>query len=104
MRVGFVLLAALGVAAAIASQTLTLLVIPPIGAIPDGMTVLIQRTGQLQMIDSVDAMCDRTGAGVSPLCRSMAITAAQPERIIARLPYSRQLYLFSTGGRDFSGR
>lgn len=75
--------------------------VQPIGAIPDGVTMLIVRAGtQLKFFDSADAMCERIQGGVSLLCRlgALGALADQKEIIILRLPYIEAFYLASTGG------
>src|SRR5205814_7593542 len=59
--------AAILVAGFVASTQLTLFVIPPIGAVPDGRTVLISRTAATKFVDSPDAVCERIQGGVSLL-------------------------------------
>ncbi len=87
--------------AAIATYVSTALVtIQPIGAIPDGVTLWVWRTDAIEFVDSPDAICERRFGGVSPLCRLGAMVALR-DRIIARLPYSETLYLWSTGGRTY---
>lgn len=82
---------------------LTLFVVQPIGAVPDGRTLLIRQTGKLHFIDSADAVCAREHDGVSLLCRGVILGAvAKNSSILARLPYSRTLYLISTDGKDYS--
>lgn len=81
--------------------TTALVTVPPIGAIPDGVTVWVWRTDAMNFIDSPDAMCQRRIGGVSLLCRVAAL-AALSDKIIARLPYSETLYLWSTGGSTYS--
>lgn len=68
-------------------------VIQPIGAIPDGITVIVHGLPGLMPFDSPDAVCQRTQGGVSLLCRGM--TAGQVGRegnILLRLPYSDFFY------------
>jgi len=90
------------IAIAIYTQ-ITIFVIPPIGAIPEGRTVIMLRLNKTNFIDSPDAMCDRMQGGVSLLCRGMAMAAVvEKTKIIARLPYSDSLYLLSTDGKRFS--
>ncbi|MDP3277937.1 MAG: hypothetical protein Q8Q09_22320 [Deltaproteobacteria bacterium] len=72
-------------------------VVPPIGAIPDGVTVWVWRTDAMNFIDSPDALCERRMGGVSLLCRATALRAMS-DKIIVRLPYSETLYLWSTQG------
>lgn len=71
-------------------------VIQPIGAIPDGVTALVAGVPGLHVIDSPDAICQRTEGGVSLLCRGMtAGSIARNGTIIARLPYSSILFRLS---------
>ena len=81
---------------------LTLFVIPPIGALPEGRTVIITRLNKTEFIDSPDAMCERIQGGVSLLCRGMVMGAiVEKATILARLPYSSGLYSISTGGKSY---
>ena len=90
------------IAIAIYTQ-ITLFVVPPIGAVPEGRTVIMLRLNKTNFIDSPDAMCDRMQGGVSLLCRGMVMAAVlEKTKIIARLPYSDWLYLQSTDGKRFS--
>ncbi len=78
--------------------------IQPIGAIPEGVTLFVNRTGtNLKFFDSPDAMCERTMNGVSLLCRLSALGALADieDKIISRLPYIRLFYLLSTGGSEY---
>ena len=86
----------------IASTQFTLFVIPPIGAVPEGRTVLISRTTATHFVDSPDAVCERIQGGVSLLCRGLVMgQVVQASTIYARMPYSRTLYLLSTGGKTY---
>lgn len=81
---------------------LTLFVIPPIGALPEGRTIVITRLNKTEFIDSPDAMCERIQGGVSLLCRGMVMaTVADRATILIRLPYSEWLYNISTGGKSY---
>ncbi|MDO9271073.1 MAG: hypothetical protein Q7T96_18360 [Methylobacter sp.] len=81
---------------------LTLFVVPPIGAIPEGKTLIISRLNKTEFIDSADAMCERMQGGVNLLCRGMLLGAvAEKSTIYLRLPYSEWLYLISTGGKQY---
>lgn len=96
---------AIGIAAvltvAITTQ-ITIFVIPPIGALPEGKTVIITRLNKTKFIDSPDAMCERIQGGVSLLCRGMVMGAViEKPTIILRLPYSSWLYGISTGGKVY---
>ncbi|MFO0560245.1 MAG: hypothetical protein U0269_19670 [Polyangiales bacterium] len=81
-------------------STTALVTVPPIGAIPNGVTVWVWRANAMNFIDSPDAMCERRMGGVSLLCRAVALGAIA-DKIIVRLPYSETLYLWSTGGRTY---
>ena len=81
---------------------LTVFVVPPIGAVPEGRTVIMLRLNKTNFIDSPDAMCERLQGGVSLLCRGMAMAAVvKNTKILLRLPYSHSLYLVSTGGKTY---
>lgn len=81
---------------------LTIFVIPPIGALPEGKTVIITRLNKTEFIDSPDAMCERIQGGVSLLCRAMVMGAViNKASILVRLPYSSWLYGVSTGGKHY---
>ena len=84
------------------STQLTLLVVPPIGAVPDGRTVVISRTKATNFVDSPDAVCERIQGGVSLLCRGLVMgQLLNGATIYARLPYSDVLYVWSTGGKRY---
>src|SRR5262245_31290964 len=102
-RRGWLLLIGLLLISAIVCYTqLTIFVVPPIGAVPQGRTLLISRLNGTDFIDSSDAMCERIQGGVSLLCRGMLLGAvAEKSTIYARLPYSETLYLISTGGKTY---
>lgn len=81
---------------------ITIFVVPPIGALPEGRTVIIARLNKTEFIDSPDAMCERIQGGVSLLCRGMVMAAViEKSTILARLPYSSWLYTISTGGKTY---
>jgi hypothetical protein len=101
---GLLGLVLLGVAGYVISTTITIFVVPPIGMLPDGRTVILLRhSAVLKFVDSADAICDRKMDGVSLLCRAIAMgTVAKDNEILMRLPYSQSLYLVSTGGKTWS--
>lgn len=81
----------------------TIFVIQPIGALPEGGTLVILRLNNGRFVDSPDAMCDRIQGGVNLLCRGAILGAvAENSTVLFRLPYSRTLYLISTGGAEYS--
>lgn len=75
--------------------------IQPIGALPEGGTVLVWRRGSEPFFNSPDGTCLRVQEGVSLLCRMVALGQAPVDRIILRLPYQHWAYLASTGGQEF---
>jgi hypothetical protein len=90
------------VALGIGAQFITLFVIQPIGAIPEGRTVVITRLTTMHFIDSADAWCERKMGGVNLLCRGL-VTAkvAKEATILVRLPYSKALYEISTNWKEY---
>jgi len=82
---------------------LTLFVVPPIGALPEGKTVVILRLNKTNFIDSPDALCERIQGGVSLLCRGVMLAGVlEKSKILVRLPYSESLYQISTNGKTYS--
>ena len=81
-------------------------VVQPIGAIPGGVTVVYWRLGtRMPFIGSADGLSDDLTGSVSLLSRGMmmaSVTEVIEDRIILRMPYSRTLYLISTGGVDYA--
>ncbi len=86
---------------ALAASSLTIFVIQPIGAIPDGATVLIWRREKTHFIDSADAVCEREMGGVNLLCRAGVLAGVAKGDLLLKLPYSQTLYEWSTGGRTY---
>jgi capsular polysaccharide biosynthesis protein len=81
---------------------LTIFIVPPIGSVPEGRTVIITRLNKTEFIDSPDAMCERIQGGVNLLCRGMVIgVVLEKSKILLRLPYSSWLYNISTGGKTY---
>jgi hypothetical protein len=85
----------------IATQ-ITFFAVQPIGAIPDGVTLVMLRGEGTKLFDSADAMCERMNNGVSLLCRG-AVLAAVVENgtILMKLPYIDIVYSISTGGSRY---
>ena len=78
--------------------------IQPIGALPDGVTVIYHsRNPEMPFFSSPDGLCLEIQGSVTLLCRVAAIGALDElgERILLRLPYNRWAYLRSTGGLEF---
>ena len=98
-KIGLVVTAVLAV---VIYTQITIFLIPPIGAVPEGKTVIITRLNKTEFIDSPDAMCERIQGGVSLLCRGMVMSAVIGKAtILLRLPYSSWLYNISTGGKTY---
>jgi hypothetical protein len=78
-------------------------VIQPIGAIPEGATIVYWRSGinlNLDFISSADGVLEKSGTGVSLLGRGVILAkVAKPikKREIVRFNYSETFYLWSTG-------
>ncbi len=80
---------------------LRVLVIPPIGAIPEGATLVVKGVPGLRIIDSADAFCFRQGT-LNLLCRAGVLAAVgqrAEDTIVLRLPYMAWLYQL-TGAPD----
>lgn len=80
-------------------------VIQPIGAIPEGATIVYWRSGlNIPFIASADGLLEDSGAGVSLLGRGIILSKlADPimKRKIIRFGYSEKLYLWSTSGKKY---
>lgn len=75
-------------------------VVQPIGAIPDGVTVIVMNVRGINLIDSPDAFCARQGSP-NLLCRgASAARVASQGTILFRLPYNQTLY-WMTGAPDY---
>lgn len=105
-----VALALVSVFFAFAFAKITIFVIPPIGAIPEGRILVITRyearypteKNKSKFIDSPGAMCERLIGSVNLLCRGMAIIiVTKNTKTIFSLPYSSWLYSISTGGKIY---
>jgi hypothetical protein len=84
------------------SQLLTIFVVQPVGAVPEGRTIIITRLTTMNFVDSADAWCERNIGGVSLLCRGAVLARlGEQSTILLRLPYSSILYRISTKGRTY---
>jgi hypothetical protein len=80
---------------------LTIYVVPPIGNLPGGMTIVFPRLSETNFIDSPDAMCEHNTGQINLLCRVTTLGAAAAKaRIVARMPYSVTLYRMPTHGNN----
>src|SRR5438874_692016 len=101
MRAGVLLLVVMLVGGLLSTQV-SIFVVQPIGAVPEGRTLVISRLQGSTFIDSADAMCERIQGSVNLLCRGMVIgQVGQNATIYLRLPYSGTLYSLSTGGKAY---
>lgn len=78
--------------------------IQPIGALPEGITIIYHSRGsEMPFFSSPDGMCLQIQGSVSLLCRGVALSASTEllDRVIIKLPYSHWAYLKSTGGLEF---
>ncbi len=99
---GILSLVAIAAAILFATTQLALFIVQPIGAVPEGRTLVIWRADTMKLIDSADAWCERQTKTVSIMCRSLVLAEiADKDVIIAKLPYSETLYLWSTDGRMY---
>jgi hypothetical protein len=80
-------------------------VIQPLGAFPNGMTIWYAKQGlPLRFVESADGFLVSKGLDVTLLGRGMALSTMLDmisDKTIAKLPYIRPLYLISTGGREY---
>jgi hypothetical protein len=101
-----IVLGAVALACVVFRLTCGIFVIQPIGAIPDGVTIVYWRVGtKMPFVSSADGLLEESGSGVSLLGRGAVLAGiADPitERELFRFGYSRTLYLWSTGGKEFS--
>jgi len=99
---GLIALVICVVLAILAYTQLTIFVIQPLGAIPEGRTMVMLRLNKTQFIDSADAICERMQGSVNLICRMGVMGGvAGNATVLMRLPYSEWLYLISTGGKHY---
>lgn len=78
--------------------------VQPIGAIPEGVTIIYYSRGpRMPLFSSPDGMCLEIQRSVTLLCRMAAFSAVEEiaDRIVVRLPYNDMAYLISTSGARF---
>jgi hypothetical protein len=84
---------------------LGLFVIQPIGAVPNGATVVYWRLGtNMPFISSADGISEKTTGSVSLLGRGLVlgmVAKVLEGRKIVSLPYISALYAISTGGKTY---
>lgn len=92
---------ALAVVLVLVYTQLRIFVVQPIGAVPEGRTLVLARQpgSPLHFIDSADAYCEREQGYVNLICRGAVLGAvADSHEVLLRLPYTAWLYSISTGG------
>ena len=81
-----------------------LFVIQPIGAIPDGVTIVYKRWGtSIDFVESPDVLSKKIRGNVSLLTRMIALSSFMKSRkddILFRLPYFESLYLITTDSKE----
>lgn len=83
----------LALAGAIWLGGVRVIVIQPIGALPNGVTAIVGGLSNVNLLDSPDAICNRHEGGVSLLCRGREAAAiAEKGKILLRLPFSETLF------------
>ena len=95
----FILIIAIAV---FAYNKITIFTVQPIGSVPDGVTIVMWKKGDMRFFESADGICMQKMGGVNLLCRAKVIgDSVDRNNIILRLPSSEYAYLKSTGGRKF---
>lgn len=85
-----------------AYNKITIFTVQPIGAIPDGVTIVMWKKGDMRLFESPDGLCMQRVGSVSLLCRmTMLGNAIDEDNVLIRLPYSEYAYLKSTNDRKF---
>tara|TARA_B110000483_G_scaffold213785_1_gene263180 strand:+ start:66 stop:401 length:336 start_codon:yes stop_codon:yes gene_type:complete len=104
-RILIIFVCAIGALAVFARLFLGIFVIQPIGAIPEGTTIVYWRSGMnMPFVASADGLLEESGAGVSLLGRGLLLAnlgGTIKEKEIFRFGYSETLYLRSTGGKKY---
>ncbi|MBS7815930.1 hypothetical protein [Wohlfahrtiimonas chitiniclastica] len=86
-------------------KKMTIFTVQPIGAIPDGASILMWKKGDEPFFNSPDAICLKIQGSVSLLCRGMALTRYfEEDNVIYRMKYKEDFYLRSTNGKRYNSR
>jgi hypothetical protein len=104
-KVLFIIIAAILLALGALSTT-GFFVVNPIPTVPEGETIWYYRRGTgLPFVSSADSLTVKAGKTVSSEERSAMnarVAGIIGKKVISKLGYSKQMYLFSTGNKDFS--
>jgi hypothetical protein len=79
-KILIVALVAVAVLLVVGYSQLNIFVVQPIGAVPEGKTLIISRLNKTEFVDSADAMCERLQGGVSLMCRGLMLGAVVGSR------------------------
>jgi hypothetical protein len=103
MKVSLICTLILASAFLVATQILTIFVVQPIGALPEGKTLIMSRMKTMNFIDSADTWCSRNTGKVNLICRAIVLgKVGESGSILIRLLYSKTLYLWSTNGAEYT--
>lgn len=85
--------------------TCGILVVQPLGFFPEGTSIVYIRVNlDLPFIASADGILEEKNGGVSIISRGILLGELGEKlqkRILFRLPYSKDLYLYSTNGIEY---
>lgn len=85
--------------------TCGILVVQPLGFFPEGTSIVYIRVDlDLPFIASADGILEEKNGGVSIISRGVLLGELGEKlkkRILFRLPYSKDLYLYSTNGIEY---
>ncbi len=96
---GLILIISIGV---FTYMKISIFTVQPIGAIPDGVTLIVWKKDGDPFFNSADAICLKKQGYVNLWCRGLALGNSIDEKdIIYRLPYSEYAYLKSIKGKDY---
>ena len=83
---------------AVISTQITIFMVEPIGAVPEGKTIIIKRLENYKFLDNASSVCEREQGGVSAWCRiKVLLLVADKENTLVKLPYIEFLYHISGG-------
>lgn len=93
---GLIFAAGILLAICVVAFDVRVFVIQPIGALPEGGSVILYGRPKLQLVDSPDAICMRTTGAVTLFCRAAALgVVGDGSTILLRMPYADWLYALS---------
>ena len=72
----------------------SIFIIPPLGMLPQGKTLVILKLDKMKFLDNPDSYCLRE-LNPNLLCRGMVIASLSNTIVLLKLPYSETLYSIS---------